>query len=123
MYSLRKTDSLETLNLVSCRQEEEGGCFRRQLLIDCDDLSTDSNDSYSDDFSRQGGTNECWPHFSFKHTSSLTDVVQPAEPPTYLFNSDATLPQGQPERVVEEHTQSRAEHHHALFRAGGGHTL
>ena len=68
MYSLRKTDSLEALNLVSdslealnlvsCRQEEEGGCFRRQLLIDRDDLSTDSNDSYSDDFSRQGGTNE-----------------------------------------------------------------
>lgn len=50
--------SPETLDPVSCRQEEEGGCFRRQLLIDRDNLSTDSNDSFSEDLSRQGGTND-----------------------------------------------------------------
>ena len=56
--------NVNSLDLVSCRQEEEGGCFRRQLLIDRDDLSVDSNDSYSEDFSRQGGTNDRWPHLS-----------------------------------------------------------
>ena len=69
MCSLRKIGSPETLDPVSCRQEEEGGCFRRQLLIDRDNLSTDSNDSFSEDLSRHGGTNDPYLTFSFKHTS------------------------------------------------------